>query len=165
MLHQIRNVQEESFFEGFDQNFSIVLPNGSSKDLIEDGAETKVTFETKDSYVNLAIQALLHTADKQAAWVRSGVEMVCGKLNLALLYWKILEERACGPPNIDISYLKANTRICVSKDLENGANEIQGLDSEMVKMFWQVLESFNQSERVKYLQFVSGRGKLPINMS
>jgi len=42
-----------------------------------------VTFETKDSYVNLAIQALLHTADKQAEWVRSGVEMVCGKFNLA----------------------------------------------------------------------------------
>ena len=34
----------------------------------------------------------------------------------------------------------------------------------MEAMFWQVLESFSQSERVKYLQFVSGRGKLPINM-
>jgi len=35
----------------------------------------------------------------------------------------------------------------------------------METMFWQVLESFSQNERVKYLQFVSGRGKLPINMS
>lgn len=31
-------------------------------------------------------------------------------------------------------------------------------------MLWKVLESFNQSELVKYLQFVCGRGKLPMDM-
>ncbi len=60
-------------------------------------------------YIQLATQALLNVANKQAAWVRSGVELVCGKYNLAQLCWNILEERACGPLNIDIKYLKAHT--------------------------------------------------------
>jgi hypothetical protein len=53
-------------------------------------------------YIQLATQAFLQVANKQAGWVRSGVEMICGKFNLAQLCWIILEERACGPPNIDI---------------------------------------------------------------
>ena len=31
-------------------------------------------------------------------------------------------------------------------------------------MFWQVLEEFTQEQRVKYLKFVYGRGKLPTNL-
>ncbi len=61
-------------------------------------------------YIDLAVQQLLHVADKQANWVRKGVEIICGKVSLAQLYWMILEERACGPPNIDINYLRANTQ-------------------------------------------------------
>jgi len=50
--------------EEVDQNFSVVLPDGSSKNLLEEEVETRVTFANRDSYVNLATQALLHIADK-----------------------------------------------------------------------------------------------------
>ncbi len=42
--------------------------------------------------------------------------------------------------------------------------EFQGVSKEIEEMLWTILESFTQNERVKYLQFVCGRGKLPINM-
>lgn len=35
--------------------------------------------------------------------------MVCGRFPLAQLHWRILEERACGPANIDLGYLKKTT--------------------------------------------------------
>lgn len=62
--------------------------------------------------------------------MRSGVEIVCGKVSLAKLHWRILEERACGPANIDINYLKLHT-------------ENEGVDEVVEEMFWKVLESFN----------------------
>ena len=74
----------------------------------------KVTFDNRKSYVGKAREYLLHVADKQAEWVRQGVELICGETSLAYLHWMIIEERACGPPNIDINYLKANTRSSVS---------------------------------------------------
>ena len=86
--------------------------------LVEDGANIKVTAANRESFVYLATQAHLHAADEQADWVREGVELICGKNNLAHLYWMILEERACGLPNIDIAYLKRSSIYGVSlKDL------------------------------------------------
>lgn len=37
------------------------------------------------------------------------MKFVCGKINLFKLNWRILEERACGPPNIDLAILKKYT--------------------------------------------------------
>ena len=43
----------------------------------------KVTFDNRKSYVDKAREYLLHVADKQAEWVRQGVELICGKTSLA----------------------------------------------------------------------------------
>ena len=88
----------------------MLLPGGIEKELVENGASLKVTFDNHKKYIQLARKYLLHVSDKQAGWVRQGVELICGKSSLAQLHWMILEERACGPPNIDINYLRANTR-------------------------------------------------------
>ena len=42
-----------------------------------------MTFDNVKNYVELARKYLLHIADKQAEWVRKGVEQICGKINLA----------------------------------------------------------------------------------
>ena len=38
------------------------------------------------------------------------------------------------------------------------------MDPQLIDIFWQVLEEFNHAQRVKYLKFVYGRGKLPTNL-
>ena len=53
-----------------DQNFTIVLTDGSQRELIENGANVKVTFENRKNYIQLATNKLLHIADQQADWVR-----------------------------------------------------------------------------------------------
>ena len=57
-----------------DQNFTIVLTDGSQKDLVENGANVRVTFENRMNYIQLATHKLLHVAEQQAEWVRLGVE-------------------------------------------------------------------------------------------
>jgi hypothetical protein len=98
-----------------DECFKVVPRNGIECQLVEDGANIKVTAENRDEYIRLATQAYLHVADKQADWVRKGVEIICGEGNLAHMYWRILEERACGQPNIDINYLRKHTTYGVSE--------------------------------------------------
>ena len=83
--------------------------DGSTVELMKGGSEKKVTYDNRLQYIELATQKLLHIADLQAKWVRTGVKKVCGKLNLFRLNWRILEERACGPPSIDLAYLKQYT--------------------------------------------------------
>ena len=114
-LDKIREVEPEMFENAVDECFKVVPRNGIECQLLENGANIKVTVENRDEYVRLATQAYLHVADKQADWVREGVEIICGKNNLAHLYWMILEERACGLPNIDIGYLEKYTTYGVSE--------------------------------------------------
>ena len=110
MLEVIRKADCENFdLQVTDQDFTVVLPDGTKRELVENGANLKVTFENRLNYIELASQYLLHVADRQAEWMRQGVELICGKYSLATMHWMILEERACGPPEIDIQYLKANT--------------------------------------------------------
>jgi hypothetical protein len=50
-------------------------------------------------------------SSRQADWVREGVDFICGRQNIDNTSWIQLEERACGPPTIDISYLKKHTNV------------------------------------------------------
>lgn len=36
-------------------------------------------------------------------------------------------------------------------------------NSSQVKMFWNILEEFNQAERMKFLKYATGNTKLPLN--
>lgn len=62
-----------------------------------------------------------------------------------------LELLISGLPNIDIEDLKANTEYHKYQ-----ANSIQ------VQWFWRALRSFDQADRAKFLQFVTGTSKVPL---
>jgi hypothetical protein len=47
-----------------DQDYTVVLPGGASRELVENGANLKVTFDNRMNYIDLATQYLLHVADK-----------------------------------------------------------------------------------------------------
>lgn len=48
-------------------------------------------------------------------------------------------------------------------DLRNNTEYINYTkDSQVIKWFWEVLESFDRSEKANFLQFVTGSSKVPI---
>lgn len=62
-----------------------------------------------------------------------------------------LELMISGMPVIDLIDLRNNTEyINYTKD------------SQVIKWFWEVLESFDRSEKANFLQFVTGSSKVPI---
>lgn len=62
-----------------------------------------------------------------------------------------LELLISGLPNVDIEDLKANTEY----------HKYQ-LNSIQIQWFWRALRSFDQAERAKFLQFVTGTSKVPL---
>jgi len=59
----------------------------------------------------------------------------------------------CGKRDIDIEYLKANTRY----------RPPMKVNDKTVEMMWRVLESFNSEQRQMFLRFVWGQSRLPYN--
>lgn len=57
--------------------------------------------------------------------------------------WQELEWRVCGKPSIDVAMLRRHTEYA------------PGLSNETphIRFFWQVLESFNQPDRRKFVRF------------
>lgn len=66
--------------------------------------------------------------------------------------WDSIESRACGEKTIDIEKLKSITKY-------EGCNE----NSPLIKRYWRVMTAFDDELRQKYLKFVWGRSRLPIN--
>jgi len=62
-----------------------------------------------------------------------------------------LELLISGLPNVDIEDLKSNTEYHKYQ-----ANSLQ------IQWFWRALRSFDQAERAKFLQFVTGTSKVPL---
>jgi len=69
------------------------------------------------------------------------------------LSWDDVELRACGPKEIDIEQLKKVSEYNVDSNHKS------------IKMFWDMFEKFSQEERRKYLKFVWGRSKMPVDCS
>jgi len=66
--------------------------------------------------------------------------------------WEDIERRACGPKDIDPEQLKK-------------ISTFHSDEPKYEKWFWEMFESFTQDERRKYLKFVWGRQKIPVDCS
>jgi hypothetical protein len=90
------------------------------------------------------------------AKVKEGIEFICGRKLLDALSWRYAEERCIGKHFIDIEYLKRFTK---------HESHFEAQDSEMRKWFWEIFEEMDEEDRVLYLRFVNGQGKLSTDMS
>ena len=85
--------------------------------------------------------------------VKEGVEFVIPTDILGILTWEEIETRCCGEKIIDIDKLKKITNYC-------GCDE----NNEFIQRFWRVLEEFSEEHKQKYLKFVWGRSRLPVDL-
>uniref|UniRef100_A0A8C3HB67 E3 ubiquitin-protein ligase HERC2 n=1 Tax=Chrysemys picta bellii TaxID=8478 RepID=A0A8C3HB67_CHRPI len=135
-------------FEAMSLPFTV--PNASGQDIQLSSKYTHITLDNRAEYVRLAINYRLHEFDEQVAAVREGMARVVPVPLLSLFTGYELETMVCGSPDIPLHLLKS---VATYKGIEPTASLIQ--------WFWEVMESFSNTERSLFLRFVWGRTRLP----
>ncbi|MGH0142689.1 UNVERIFIED_CONTAM: hypothetical protein FKN15_076572 [Acipenser sinensis] len=126
-------------FEAMTLPFTV--PNSSGQD---------VQLSSKHSHITLGNRGELREFDEQVSAVREGMARVVPVPLLSLFTGYELETMVCGSPDIPLHLLKS---VATYKGVEPTAHLIQ--------WFWEVMESFSNTERSLFLRFVWGRTRLP----
>lgn len=111
-----------------------------------------MTKENHLEFIELVKNIRLNETEKQMNWVKEGVNYVINLDVMNLLSWEDVELRACGLKEISVEKLQDITEY---RSVEK--------DSPIIKMFWEMFGNFTQEERSKYLKFVWGRSKIPLD--
>ncbi|XP_037679708.1 LOW QUALITY PROTEIN: E3 ubiquitin-protein ligase HUWE1-like [Choloepus didactylus] len=140
---------------GYDLTFSTEVQEFGVcevRDLKPSGANILVTEENKKEYVHLVCQMRMTGAiRKQLAAFLEGFYEIIPKRLISIFTEQELELLISGLPTIDTDDLKSNTEYHKYQ-----SNSIQ------IQWFWRALRSFDQADRAKFLQFVTGTSKVPL---
>ncbi|MEE6507642.1 hypothetical protein FKM82_027611 [Ascaphus truei] len=135
-------------FEAMSLPFTV--PSASGQDIQLSSKHTHITLHNRAEYVRVAINYRLHEFDEQVAAVREGMARIVPVPLLSLFTGYEIETMVCGSPDIPLHLLKS---VATYKGIEPTASLIQ--------WFWEVMESFSNTERSLFLRFVWGRTRLP----
>lgn len=153
-ITQVTEDQKDYFEDVVDSRFTMPVAGGGSElELKEGGKNATVTWNNKDEYLRLARKHRESEFATQMAAVRRGLGTLVPVQLLPLFTWQELEMMVCGSKEVNIDYLKANTRF----------RSPVRKDSAHVKMLWRVLNDFTTTERQMFLRFVWGQSRLPYN--
>ncbi|CAG8441327.1 3125_t:CDS:10 [Ambispora gerdemannii] len=116
------------------------------------GANIRVTEENKREYVKLVTEQKLTLAIKdQIANFLAGFHEIIPSHLISIFNEQELELLISGMPDIDMDDWKNNT------EYQNYT-----ASSPQIQWFWRAVRSFDQEERAKLLQFVTGTSKVPL---
>uniref|UniRef100_A0A1L8DTE2 HECT-type E3 ubiquitin transferase n=1 Tax=Nyssomyia neivai TaxID=330878 RepID=A0A1L8DTE2_9DIPT len=140
---------------GYELTFSLELQEfgvTEVRDLIPNGRNITVTEENKLEYIRLVCQLKMSGSIKQQlnAFLDGFYDIIPKRL-ISIFNEQELELLISGLPNVDIEDLRANTEYH-----KYSPNSIQ------IQWFWRALRSFDQADRAKFLQFVTGTSKVPL---
>ncbi len=112
------------------------------------GEEDMVTNFNREEYVSLYVEYILNkSVETQFEAFNRGFRRVCGGAALDLFTAAELELLICGNPVLDFNALQKGTRY---EDGYDGTEEV-------IALFWEVLHSFDEEDKRKFLKFMSGR--------
>ncbi|CAG8537775.1 15360_t:CDS:10, partial [Funneliformis caledonium] len=138
-----------------DLTFSVETDDFGQKkiiDLKQDGRNISVTEENKREYVMLVTEQKLTLAIKdQIENFLAGFHEIIPAHLISIFNEQELELLISGMPDIDIDDWKNNT------EYQNYTPS-----SPQIQWFWRAVRSFDQEERAKLLQFVTGTSKVPL---
>lgn len=150
---QDSGVNETNFHEFIPlDSFEGQSLDGRLVPVVPGGRSIPLTFHNRQEYVEKVLNFKLHEMDVQAAMIREGMSWIIPVPLLSLLTARSLEQLVCGVEQIDLDVLQKVVRY-------RGIDE----NNQMVIWMWKVLESFSNEERIKFMRFVSGRTRMPVN--
>uniref|UniRef100_A0A0N5AR03 HECT-type E3 ubiquitin transferase n=1 Tax=Syphacia muris TaxID=451379 RepID=A0A0N5AR03_9BILA len=122
------------------------------RELKENGANIQVTDLNKEEYVQLVCQMKMKgSIQQQLNAFLEGFYDVIPKHLISMFNEQELELLISGLPNIDVDDLYANAEY-----------KTYTKTSPQIQWFWKALRSFDQADRAKFLQFVTGTSKVPL---
>jgi hypothetical protein len=136
--------------EWIDLNFCIHLPDGTRVPLIPGGEDVPLTRGNWRLYVELVEKCRLRESSVMLKAFRSGISCVLPTELLPLFTSRELEHLISGTSSVDVSLLRQCTEY---EDVDP--------ESESVRNFWEVLESFSPEQRTLFLRFVWARSRMP----
>ncbi|XP_071495531.1 E3 ubiquitin-protein ligase HUWE1-like [Diadema antillarum] len=140
---------------GYDLSFSTEIEEfgvTEARDLKFNGSNIMVTEENKHEYVHLVCQMKMTGAiRKQIDSFLEGFYDIIPKKLIGIFNEQEMELLIAGLPTIDVDDLKANTEYHKYQ-----SNSLQ------IQWFWRALRSFDQATRAKFVQFVTGTSKVPL---
>ncbi|KAH7639382.1 e3 ubiquitin-protein ligase huwe1-like protein [Dermatophagoides farinae] len=146
--HNVNELGTELTFSLEIQEFGVT----EVRDLVPNGRNIIVTEENKHEYVKLVCQEkMTGSIKKQLNSFLEGFYEIIPKRLISIFNEHELELLISGLPNIDIDDLKANTDY----------HKYQAT-SLQIQWFWRALRTFDQADRAKFLQFVTGTSKVPL---
>jgi len=156
MIDGMRNTKSKEMFDHtFDDEVFAGLRTDSKRcPLVPHGTRIPVTFSRRLTYASYLYAFRKHEFTAQISAMRMGLAEVVPKTALVLFDGAELQKAVCGETIIDLEVLKRHTTYEGYSGLE-----------PVVQFFWQALRRFDNDLRVKFLQFVWGRSRLPQNES
>uniref|UniRef100_A0A8C7AX66 E3 ubiquitin-protein ligase SMURF1 n=1 Tax=Neovison vison TaxID=452646 RepID=A0A8C7AX66_NEOVI len=121
-------------------------------ELKPNGRNVPVTEENKKEYVRLYVNwRFMRGIEAQFLALQKGFNELIPQHLLKPFDQKELELIIGGLDKIDVSDWKSNTRL-----------KHCGADSNIVRWFWQAVETFDEERRARLLQFVTGSTRVPL---
>ncbi|KAF8929383.1 hypothetical protein BGZ58_008999, partial [Dissophora ornata] len=145
--NDITDIVEETFSMETDD-----FGNKKVVDLKPNGRNIPVTEENKHEYVKFITEQKLTLAikDQIHSFLQGFHEIIPAQL-ISIFNEQELELLISGLPDIDVDEWKNNAEY---QNYSQGSPQIQN--------FWRAVRSFDQTERAKLLQFVTGTSKVPL---
>ena len=155
-LNYLVNFNDQNLKEELDTNFTVIDDKFGEKLVIPlkpNGEDILIDINNKDEYVDLYIDWYFNESIKEYFnSFEKGFYCVFNSNLSKVLTPDELELIICGTQLLDFNELK------------NAAQyEEYTKDSETIKYFWEILLDFNEEEKKKFLSFVTGCDRAPID--
>ena len=155
-LKFLKETKDENLKEDLDTDFTVVDDKFGEKvvyNLKPDGDKIQVDINNKDEYVDLYLDWYFNISIKEVfTSFERGFYRVFSRDLSKILGPEELELIICGTQILDFNELK---RVCKYEEYKK--------DSQTIKDFWEVLLTFNEEEKKKFLSFVTGSDRAPID--
>lgn len=125
------------------------------QNLVPEGASKPVTAENRQEYLMLMLKhRILDSVAPQLTAFLHGLNEVVPLVLLQVFDYQELDLLICGVPTISVDDWKEYTEYL-------GAYRMQGPNHKVIKWFWECVSEFDNEERARLLQFVTGCSRLP----
>ncbi|XP_059677927.1 E3 ubiquitin-protein ligase HECTD3-like [Gavia stellata] len=156
LLQVLEGVDREDFefMFGRELTYTMVRSDQRVVELIPNGSSTVVRYEDRKEFIRRVQKARLEESKEQIAAMRAGLLRVVPQPVLDLLTWQQLERKVCGDPEITVAELQ---RFITFEDFPSGDIRIQN--------FLEALNNFTSEDLSRFLKFVTGRSRLPVQIA
>ena len=155
-LNFLLNTDDKNLKENIDSNFTVLIDKFGEKKYIPlkpNGENIMIDYENKNEYVELYVNWFFNESIKNNYnSFEKGFYMIFDKKLSKILSPEELELIICGSQNLDFNELQKATKY-----------EGYTKDSTTIKFLWEILLDFNEEEKKKFLIFVTGSDKAPID--